>query len=233
MEVPYESHPHCVGDWQRWYAFLCRLDQARIDAQALDYDGAYNAMLMTPEDRAMYLEFMENPPRFQEIAGESFRVPAWLHFIQQEIVGSPVLVLASKSSPPSLHQLEWVRIKIQIDGNACNELEIFAVNLPIQKCVFEKFIALERNFYQSNIGWDQNDISDFEFYRESLRQILPSGVTCNKVGHWLREAFYPIDFTREGIAALVDEKSEIFDVLEFAALDQDAYFLAILTANCD
>ncbi|MCZ8374620.1 MAG: hypothetical protein O9342_04515 [Beijerinckiaceae bacterium] len=233
MEVPYDTHPHCVGDWQRWSAFLRRLDHARVDPEAHGYDGAYNATLMTAADRAMYLEFMENPPRFQEIAGERFRVPAWLHFIQQEIVGAPVLVLASKSCPTSLHQLEWSRIKIQVAGHACEQREFFAANLAIGKGIFERLIVLERQFYQTAIGWDQRDNSDVEFYREALRQILPLGVTCNKVGHWLLEALYPLDFTREAIAALVDEKFENYDLLESASLDQDACFLAILTANCD
>lgn len=233
MEVPYAANPLYRREWEKWSKLLERLDQIWDRTAATHYEQAHNVLKLSPEDRELYLQFMEAPPRFEEIDGKSFPIPRWLHFLKQEFVGAPVLVLACKGEPRFLSNRDWYYVEVQTAGYACHHPKFYALNLPVKAGVFERMVTLEKNFFGSQISTSRGPLEDVIGYRDALKSIFSDKIDCNGSFRWLEEAIYPIDFTAEAIEALIDADKEFrqrYDKLEWCYPHCD---LLVLTANSD
>jgi len=83
-------------------------------------------------------------------------------------------------------------------------------------------IELEHRWFASNLGWNRTADEETS-YRAHLRELFGPAVDRNADFSDLEEAIYPIDLTREALAALTDDEVEI----------QTDFGLYILGANSD
>ena len=233
MEVPHEGNPYCSEDWEKWFALCDRLDQICDRNAATAYEQAHNVLKLSPADRDLYLEFMENPQRFEEIDGRSFPIPRWLHFLKQEFVGAPVLVLACKGEPRFQADKDWHRIELQTAGYACRHSQFYALHLPVKAGIFEKMVMLEKEFFGSQLYVGSSPLQGIIDYRNALKSIFSCRLDCDRSYGWLEEAAYPIDFSKEAIEELIEADDDFIREYEARKWCYPLCHLLVLTANSD
>ena len=119
----------------------------------------------------------------------------------------PVLVLGitiSKSFPRDFKgkpEKEWKHIAHQTGGHSCHQKYVFGTIVDVPTDIEQKMADLHGVYYDSQIS-QYCTLGHLKHYERMLSAIFDDKASCDWSYYNFEEGFYPIDYSRDTLAAL-------------------------------